>query len=162
MVGAARSAGRRHRRCRTHAHYWMEAHQALPAFASARRRGPRSGSAADAGVRGPLGAVTVSDRPEDRPIPSLGRASARNARTRTTGRTDGTSAHRAARQPVSHQERAAIWQAGMDDARRSRAGHGFAERVEDSAKVAVLAAILRNARAPPQNQRMRHGSKTAA
>jgi hypothetical protein len=92
----------------------------------------------------------VSDRPEDRPVPSFARASARNAPTRTTGRTDGTSTHRGnARQPMSDQEVAAIRQAGADDARRSRVEYGFPERIEDPATVAVLAAILRDARAPP-------------
>jgi len=37
----------------------------------------------------------VSGRPEGRPVPALARASARNARTRMAGRTDGTSTHRA-------------------------------------------------------------------
>jgi hypothetical protein len=105
----------------------------------------------------------VSGRPEGRPVPSLARASARNARTRTAGRTDGTSTHRGtARQPMSGQERAAIRQAGAGDARRSRAEHGFPERIEDPAAVAVLAAILRDARAPPQNERMRDESRPAA
>jgi hypothetical protein len=36
----------------------------------------------------------VSGRPEGRPVPPLARASARNARTRMAGRTDGTSTHR--------------------------------------------------------------------
>jgi hypothetical protein len=93
----------------------------------------------------------VSDRPEDRPVPPLARASARNARTRTMGRTDGTSTHRGtARQPMSDRERESIRKAGADDARRSRAEHGFPERIEDPATVAVLAAILRDARAPPR------------
>ena len=115
----------------------------LPAPAAARRRGPR-----DRGQRGTLpraqarGAVTVSDRPGGRPVPGLARASARNARTPTAGRTDGTSTRGgSARQPMSDQERAAIRQAGADDARRSRAGHGFPERIEDPATVAVLAAL---------------------
>jgi hypothetical protein len=67
-----------------------------------------------------------------------------------------------ARQPLSDQERAAIRQAGADDARRSRAGQGFPERIEDPAAVAVLAALLRDARAPPQNDRGRRTSKPAA
>jgi hypothetical protein len=49
---------------------------------------------------------------------------------------------------MSDQERAAIRQAGADDARRSRARHGLPERIEDPAAVAVLAAILRDAPAP--------------
>jgi hypothetical protein len=95
----------------------------------------------------------VSDSPGGRPVPG-GRASARDARTPTAGRTDGTGTHGgSARQPLSDQERAAIRQAGADDARRSRAEHGFPERIEDPAAVAVLAALLRDARPPPQNAR---------
>jgi hypothetical protein len=76
---------------------------------------------------------------------------------------DGTGTHRGtARQPLSDQERAAIWQADADDARRSRAEHGFPERIEDPAAVAVLAALLRDARAAPQNERTRRTSKPAA
>jgi hypothetical protein len=63
---------------------------------------------------------------------------------------------------MSDQERAAIRQAGADDARRSRAEHGFPERIEDPATIAVLAAILRDARAPPHNERMRQENKPAA
>ena len=104
----------------------------------------------------------MSDRPGGRPVPS-GRASARNARTPAAGRTDGTGTHRdTARQPMSDQERAAIRQAGADDARRSRAEHGFPERIEDPATVAVLAALLRDARAPPRNERTRRTSTPAA
>jgi hypothetical protein len=94
----------------------------------------------------------VSDRPEDRPVPSLARASARNARTQTMGRTDGTTTERGtARQPMSDRERESIRKAGADDARRSRIEHGFPERIEDPATVAVLAAILHDARAPPSH-----------
>ena len=50
---------------------------------------------------------------------------------------------------MSDQERATIRKAGADDARRSRARQGLPERIEDPAAVAVLAAILRDARAPP-------------
>jgi len=105
----------------------------------------------------------VSDRPGGRPAPGLARASARNAQARTAGRTDGTSTHGgSARQPMSDQERAAIRQAGADDARRSRAEHGFPERIEDPATVAVLAALLRDARLPPHNERTRRTSTPAA
>jgi hypothetical protein len=45
------------------------------------------------------------------------------------------------------QERAAIRQADADEARRSRARQGLPERIEDPAAVAVLAAILCDARA---------------
>jgi hypothetical protein len=57
--------------------------------------------------------------------------------------------------------RAAIRQAGADDARRSRAEHGFPERIEDPAAVALLAALLR-ARPPPRNETGRRTTKPAA
>ncbi len=105
----------------------------------------------------------MSDSPGGRPVPGPARASARNARTRTAGRTDGTATHGgSARQPLSDQERAAIRQADADDARRSRAEHGFPERIEDPATVAVLAALLRDARPPPRNERTRRTSTPAA
>jgi len=63
---------------------------------------------------------------------------------------------------MSDQERAAIRQAGADDARGSRAEHGFPERIEDPATVAVLAALLRDARPPPHNDRTRRTSTPAA
>jgi hypothetical protein len=66
------------------------------------------------------------------------------------------------RQPLSDQERAAIRQAGADDARRSRAAQGFPERIEDPAAVAVLAALLRDARPPPRNGTGHRTSKPAA
>ena len=62
---------------------------------------------------------------------------------------------------MSDQERAAIWQAGADDARRSRAEQGFPERIEDPAAVAVLAALLRDAR-PPHNETGHRTSTPAA
>jgi hypothetical protein len=66
------------------------------------------------------------------------------------------------RQPLSDQERAAIRQAGADDARRSRAEQGFPERIEDPAAVAVLAALLRDTRPPPHTDRTRRTSTPAA
>jgi hypothetical protein len=126
-------------------------------------RAARSGSAGDAGGCAGPGAVRVSDRPGDGPVPGPAHASARTTRTPAAGRADGTSTPRdTARQPLSDQERAAIRQAGADDARRSRAGQGFPERIEDPAAVAVLAALLRDARPPPQNDRTRRTSKPAA
>ena len=108
------------------------------------------------------GAVTVSDRPGV--VPS--RASrARLPVTRVHGRRDGRTGRARTwhpRQPLSDQERAAIQQAGADDARRSRAEHGFPERIEDPAAVAVLAALLRGGRAPPRNERGRRKSAPAA
>jgi hypothetical protein len=92
------------------------------------------------------GAVGVSDRPGGGPVPGPARASARTARRPAAGRADGTSTPGdSARQRLSDQERAAIRQAGADDARRSRAEQGFPERIEDPAAVAVLAALLRDA-----------------
>jgi hypothetical protein len=49
-----------------------------------------------------------------------------------------------------------------DDARRSRAEQGFPERIEDPAAVAALAALLRDARPPPRNERTRCASNPAA
>jgi hypothetical protein len=56
---------------------------------------------------------------------------------------------------MSDQERAAIRQAGAEDARRSRARRGLPERIEDPAAIAVLVAIMRDARAPPSESRER-------
>ena len=84
----------------------------------------------------------MSDRPGGGPVPGPARASARAARE-AAGRADGTSTPGdTARQPLSDKDRAAIRQAGADDARRSRAGQGFPERVEDPAAVALLAALF--------------------
>ena len=93
------------------------------------------------------------DRPERAPACLAGEA----------GAADGTSTPGdSARQRLSDQERAAIRQAGADDARRSRAGQGFPERIEDPAAVAVLAALLRDARPPPRNQTGRRPASPAA
>ena len=109
------------------------------------------------------GAVRVSDRPGGGPVPGPARASARAARTPAAGRADGTSTPGdTAREPLSDQERAAIRQAGADDARRSRAGQGFPERIEDPAAVAVLAALLRDARPPLQTGPGRRAARPAA
>ena len=102
--------------------------------------------------------IDRADRPRA-PAP----ASARDTRRPAAGRADGTSTPGdTARQPLSDQERAAIRQAGADDARRSRAGQGFPERIEDPAAVALLAALLRDARPPPQNGRGRRAARPAA
>ena len=45
---------------------------------------------------------------------------------------------------MSAEDRAAIRQAGAEDARRSRTRQGLPERIEDPAAVAMLAAILRD------------------
>ncbi len=110
---------------------------------------------------GQAGAAAAADDAHDRPRPgetsrrvidragrpqAPARAPARDARRLAAGRADGTSTlGDGARQPLSDQERAAIRQAGADDARRSRAGQGFPERIEDPAAVAVLTALLREA-----------------
>jgi hypothetical protein len=48
----------------------------------------------------------------------------------------------------SAEDRAAIRQAGAEDARRSRILQGLPDRIEDPATVAKLAAILRDSPAP--------------
>jgi hypothetical protein len=102
--------------------------------------------------------IDRADRPQ-----APARASARAARTPGAGRADGTSTPGdTARQPLSDQERAAIRQVGADDARRSRAEQGFPARIEDPAAVAVLAALLRDARPPPRNQTGRRTTRPAA
>ena len=92
----------------------------------------------------------MSDRPAGRPVPPLARASARK-RAYTDNRTnDETSTERAiSPQPpvISGEEREAIREAGAD-ARRSRVEHGFPERIEDPAAVAVLTVILCDFPAP--------------
>jgi hypothetical protein len=69
-----------------------------------------------------------------------------------------------AQQPaLSEEDRAAIRQAGAEDARRSRVAQGFPERIEDPAAVAVLAAILRGTRqrAPPSESATNEGNAAA-
>ncbi len=64
---------------------------------------------------------------------------------------------------MSAAERAAIRQAGADDARRSRTRQGLPERIEDPAVVAVLAAIMRDTPAPPTpTESTSHERKPAA
>src|ERR1700733_5214437 len=101
----------------------------------------------------PRGSVTVSDRPEDRPVPNLARASARNARTRTAERTDGTSTK------GSIPARVTIGEDGGEDAGPSRIANGLPERIEDPAAVAALAAILRRPPSESTNHETRLGSK---
>ena len=70
-------------------------------------------------------------------------------------RTIATSTERRSPAPqpaMTDEEREAIRQAGADDARRSRVEHGFPERIEDPAAVAMLAAILRDIPAPGTRQ----------
>lgn len=62
-------------------------------------------------------------------------------------------ARRPPRAPLSEEDRAAIRNAGMEDARRSRLRQGLPERIEDPAAIAILAALLRTARStePPES-----------
>lgn len=108
----------------------------------------------------------MSDRPRSGPVPPLARASARKRANADNGTNDGTSTQRAtpARQSaLSDQEREAIRKAGAHDARRSRIESGLPERIEDSAAIARLAAILRDIpvpRAPSESSS--HERKPAA
>jgi hypothetical protein len=64
---------------------------------------------------------------------------------------------------MSAEERAAIRQAGAEDARRSRIRQGLPERIEDPAGVAALAAILRHTSARPSpSESSSHEGKPAA
>jgi len=84
----------------------------------------------------------------------------RPKRTSAPGRDER---QRPATAAMSDQERAAIRQAGAEDARRSRARQGLPERIEDPAAVALLAALLRATRAiPARESRSRCGRNTAA
>ena len=108
----------------------------------------------------------MSDRSAGRPVPPLTRASARKRANADNGTNDGTSTQRAtpARQPaLSDQEREAIREAGAHDARRSRIEHGFPERIEDPAAVAMLAAILRDIPKPrPPSESTSHEREPTA
>jgi hypothetical protein len=55
---------------------------------------------------------------------------------------------RAGATAMNAEERAAVRQAGAEDARRSRTRQGLPERIEDLAAVAVLATLLRAVPAP--------------
>jgi hypothetical protein len=92
----------RDRNRRTHAHYRMETHEALPARTPVRRRRPRRpgqpGTLARAGHRG---VVAVSDCPADRPVPPLRARLHVNARTQPTERTMGRTRSVARRGAVS-------------------------------------------------------------
>ena len=93
----------------------------------------------------------MSDCPDSRPVPLLARASARKRANACNGTNDGTNAERRipAQQPaMADDAREAIRRVGAEDARRSRVEHGFPERIEDPAAVAVLAMILRDIPAP--------------
>ena len=64
---------------------------------------------------------------------------------------------------MSPEERAAIREAGGEEARRSRIRQGLPERIEDPAAVAMLAAILRASPTPPTPIEItRHEGKPAA
>ena len=64
---------------------------------------------------------------------------------------------------MSAEDRAAIRQAGAEDARHSRTQQGLPERIEDPAAVAMLTAILRDIPAPrPPSESTRHERDPAA
>jgi hypothetical protein len=64
---------------------------------------------------------------------------------------------------MSAEDRAAIRQAGAEDARRSRTEQGLPERIEDPAAVAMLATILRDTPAPsPPSEGTSYERKPAA
>jgi hypothetical protein len=99
-------------------------------------------------------------------VPSLARAPARKRAYTDNGTDDRTSTERAtpAREPaLSDQEREAIREAGAEDARRSRVEHGFPDRIEDLAAVAMLAAILRDIPKPrPPSESSSHERNPAS
>jgi hypothetical protein len=66
------------------------------------------------------------------------------------------------RAPLSEEERAAIRDAGMEDARRSRIRQGLPERIEDPAAIAILAALLRTPPSTPAQQTADRHSNPAA
>jgi hypothetical protein len=109
--------------------------------------------------------VTDSDR-LSRPA---SRAPARVGPHTQLRRDDETTTHRNRkggedRQPtmptLSAEDRAAIRRAGAEDARRSRAGQGLPERIEDPATIATLAAML--GEPPSISERPCHDWKPAA
>jgi hypothetical protein len=53
---------------------------------------------------------------------------------------------------MSAEERAKVRRAGAEDARRSRIEQGLPERIEDATAIAILAALLRAARPPPESK----------
>jgi hypothetical protein len=53
---------------------------------------------------------------------------------------------------MSAEERATVHRAGAEDARRSRSEQGLPERIEDATAIAILAALLRAARPPPESE----------
>ena len=63
---------------------------------------------------------------------------------------------------MSAEERAKVRRAGAEDARRSRIEQGLPERVEDTTAIAILAALLRAARPPPESEIAGQEEKPAA
>ena len=102
--------------------------------------------------RGIVSACTCTkSAPAASPTVITARMSTGKRASASNGTNDGTSTERRAPAPqpaMTDEEREAIRQAGADDARRSRVEHGFPERIEDPAAVAMLAAILRGIPAP--------------
>jgi hypothetical protein len=70
--------------------------------------------------------------------------------------------HREPRPQLSESERAAIREAGAEDARRSRVAQGLPERIEDPAAIAVLAALLRTVRSATNQESTSHEGNPAA
>ena len=105
-------------------------------------------------------AVTMSDRLTDRLVSPPARASARK-RANTDDETRRETSpecpqHTGRRPPMSEEEREQIRKAGAEDARRSRLQQGLPERIEDPAAIAILAALLRAPRAPPEQESAGH------
>jgi hypothetical protein len=63
---------------------------------------------------------------------------------------------------MSAEERVKVRKAGAEDARRSRIEQGLPERIEDATAIAILAALLRAARAPPESEIAGREEKPAA
>jgi len=63
---------------------------------------------------------------------------------------------------MSAEERAKVRKAGAEDARRSRVEQGLPERIENATAIAILAALLRTARAPPGEESASRERKPAA
>ena len=157
MARALRSSRRRMGNRRAHALHRNDKGHALPASPRARKAGTRI-----PGEPWPVArmdhprrrAVTMSDRLTGRLVSPPARASARkraNIDDETRRETSPERPqHTGRRPPMSEEEREQIRKAGAEDARRSRLQQGLPERIEDPAAIAILAALLRAPRAPPE------------
>jgi hypothetical protein len=84
-------------------------------------------------------------------------------RARRTPAPTNDERHQPATVTMSAEERAAVRQAGAEDARHSRVRQGLSERIEDLTAVAVLAEILRDTAAPsPPSESSSQERKPAA